>query len=506
MRLALAVSAIALLGGCAGGFGPAGAASGEAARPPVPAQWQAPLTQPDGLADLTRWWSQFNDPLLDQLVSDAQKVSPTVSSARLRIEQSRAARTAADASMLPKVDATTSVQRGAYDSTGTAATNASGSIVASWELDLFGANAAERDAARAQFEGAQAMWHDARISVAAEVATQYTALRACEAATVQRRIDADSRTETARLTGLTARAGFDSPSNESLARATAAQSRALLLQQRTQCDSIVKALVALTARPEPPLREALAASRGVIAEPRAIAVPAVPGALLQQRPDLANAERQVMAAAANITQTQADRLPRIRLSGSVGAIHNKGGGFSNLSGFGVPSIEGNGPTWSIGPLSVSMPLFDGGARAANVDAARAQLTDASAQYAATVRRAVQDVELALLTLQGTAEREADVSAAAASYADTLRATEARQRGGLGSLFELEEVRRYSVQAQLALVDLKRERVDGWISLYRALGGGWNAQAPDAPPADTLAASTPAAPSTPAAASGEPTAR
>ena len=96
MRLALAVSTIALLGGCAGGFGPAGAASGDAAHPPVAAQWQAPLTQPDGLADLTRWWSQFNDPLLDQLVSDAQKVSPTVSSARLRIEQSRAARTAAD--------------------------------------------------------------------------------------------------------------------------------------------------------------------------------------------------------------------------------------------------------------------------------------------------------------------------------------------------------------------------------------------------------------------------
>jgi outer membrane protein TolC len=119
---------------------------------------------------------------------------------------------------------------------------------------------------------------------------------------------------------------------------------------------------------------------------------------------------------------------------------------------------------------------------------------------------VQDVELALLTLQGTADREADVSAAAANYADTLRATEARQRGGLGSLFELEEVRRFSVQAQIALVDLKRERVDGWISLYRALGGGWNAQAPDAPPADTLAASTSTPPSAPAAAPGEPTAR
>ena len=109
-------------------------------------------------------------------------------------------------------------------------------------------------------------------------------------------------------------------------------------------------------------------------------------------------------------------------------------------------------------------------------------------------------------LQGTADREADVSAAAASYADTLRATEARQRGGLGSLFELEEVRRYSVQAQLALVDLKRERVDAWISLYRALGGGWNAQTPDAPPADTVAAQTAAPPNAPAAAPGEPTAR
>jgi outer membrane protein TolC len=238
------------------------------------------------------------------------------------------------------------------------------------------------------------------------------------------------------------------------------------------------------------LREALAASRGVIAQPRELAVPALPGALLQQRPDLASAERDVLAAAAHLTEVRIDRLPRIRLNGSVGATRYQGGGFGGIGGAGIPSIEGSGSTWSIGPLSVSMPIFDGGLRAAQVESARAGLTHAQTQYAASVRRAVGDVEQALVSLQGTAERQADAEIAATGYAESLRATDARWRGGLANRFDLEDARRASAQAQLAVIALRRERVTAWISLYRALGGGWGATSPDAPSGDPVAAAAP----------------
>jgi NodT family efflux transporter outer membrane factor (OMF) lipoprotein len=377
-----------------------------------------------------------------------------------------------------------SAQRGASDSSGQASTSANASLNASWEIDLFGGNAAASTAAEARADSAQALWHDARVSVAAEVATTYTTLRACEAQVEQVRIDAESRAETARLTELTARAGFESPANAALARASAAQRSAQLMQQRTTCEIDIKALVALASWPEPQLRAALAAAHGRVAQPKVPSVPALPADLLRQRPDLASAERNVVAASADIRQREADRLPRVRLGGSIGSTYFSGGA---SGGFGGPS--GGGATWTIGPVSVTLPVFDAGTRRANVDAAAARYEDAVIQYRATLRRAVQDVEGALLTLQSTAARQTDAEAAADGYATSLRAAESRQRAGLGSLFELEDARRTAVLAQTTLIDLRREHVTAWITLYRALGGGW--QPDPKPDADQASSSIPA---------------
>jgi len=203
------------------------------------------------------------------------------------------------------------------------------------------------------------------------------------------------------------------------------------------------------------------------------AVPAVPAALLRQRPDLGNAERELLAASLDIDQAQAARLPRVSLNGSIGVARVSAGGFSNSDS-----------AWSLGPISVSLPLFDGGTRRANVVAARARHADATVQYNAKLRGAVREVEDALLALQSTAARSVDAQLAAEGFAESLRATDARFKGGLASLFELEDARRSAVLAQTALIDLQRERVAAWIALYRALGGGWSA-------ADSsLAASTP----------------
>jgi NodT family efflux transporter outer membrane factor (OMF) lipoprotein len=464
--LTLAVLATAVLAGCASAPRELDASPRADATALAPSAWQTPLPHGGDPAALTNWWRQFDDPLVTELVEAAEDISPSVSAARARVADARAARTAARATLLPGVDASASAQRGVSDSSGQVSTSANASLTASWELDLFGGNAAASKAAEARAASAQTSWHEARVSIAAEVATTYTTLRACEAQVEQVRIDAESRAETARLTELTARAGFDSPANAALARASAAQRNAQLVQQITACEVDIKALVALTGWAEPRLRNALVAARGRVAEPKLLTVPALPADLLRQRPDLASAERNVVAASADIRQREADRLPRVRLNGSIGSTYFSGGA---SGGFGGPS--GSGATWSIGPVSVTLPIFDAGTRAANVEAAKARHDDAVVQYRAALRQAVQEVEGALLTLQSTAARQTDAEVAADGYATSLRAAESRQRAGLGSLFELEEARRTAVLAQTTLIDLRREHVTAWITLYRALGGG-----------------------------------
>jgi len=454
-RVTFTVLMAVAVAGCATGPGTTAAPAS------VPAQWHAPLPHQGTLTDLTRWWQQFDDPLLAQLIDAAQAVNPTLASARSRIAQARAQRVASGSALAPAVNASAGVTRGKQDFVTPLGTTASAALQAAWELDVFGANRAARDAAQARLEGAQAAWHDARVSVAAEVANSYVALRACEAQLVQAEADARSRGETARLTALSTRAGFQSPANEALSRASAAQGRSQLAAQRALCEMDVKVLVALTGVAEPDLRSRLAQSATKLPQPQQIAISAVPAETLNQRPDLYAAARAVEAAGSDVANARAQRLPKVSLAGSIGAARFESGSF-----------EQHGSVWSIGPISVSLPIFDAGARAANVDAARARYDEAAALYRGTLRGAVREVEQALVQLQSTAERNEDARIAAEGFEASYRATEARFRGGLASLFELEDARRSAVQAQSTLIELQRERVAAWIALYRALGGGW----------------------------------
>ncbi|MEO8312535.1 MAG: efflux transporter outer membrane subunit [Caldimonas sp.] len=447
---------------------------------PVAPAWLAPLPHGGDVAELKRWWTQFDDPLIARLIDAAETASPTIASAAARIADARARRAAAGAALLPSLDAAANVSRGRRDVSLPMGTSESVGLQASWEIDVFGRNQAARDAAAARLEGARASWHDARVVVAAETANQYLALRACEALLAQARLDAASRAETARLTELSMQSGFESRGNAALTRASAAQGQVAARQQGEQCERDVKALVALTGLAEPDLRAQLAGAATRLPAPVAIAVPAVPAAALAQRPDVFARARDVVAASADVGEARAARLPRITLAGSVGAarVDFGGGSFS-------------GTTWSIGPIGVSLPVFDAGARRANVVAARARYDEAASAYAATLRSAIRDVENALIALQGTADRNADAQTAAANFEVSYRATEARYKSGFGTLFELEDARRSALAAQNTLIELQRERVAAWIALYRALGGGWSPLADE-----QTAATSPTRPASP----------
>ncbi len=430
--------------------------------PALASAWHAALPHSGSSSGLARWWQQFDDPLLDQLVVAADRANPTAASAASRLEQARAARTSAGAALLPSVDGSAGASRGRQDLTlPGVATTASAALQASWELDVFGRARAGVRAADARLAGADAGWHDARVTVAAETANSYVSLRACEARLAQARLDANSRAETARLTGLSTRAGFESRANASLALASAAQARTLVTQQAEQCEQLVKSLVALTAIAEPDLRSRLAAKDSTIPEPATIAVPTVPAAALAQRPDVHARDRDLAAASADVSVAEAARLPQVAIAGSVGVARYEFAG-----------AKLDGTTWSLGPLSVSLPVFDAGRRNADVRAARARYDEAAAIYAATLRSAVREVEVALVALQSAADRQADAAIAADHFDRSYRGVEARYKSGFATLFELEDARRSALVAQNALIDLRRERVAAWISLYRALGGGW----------------------------------
>ena len=455
VRLAAALAGSLRLAGCAVPRPPAEVAA------PTPPQWYAPLPHGGRLADLRQWWQQFSDPLLVELIDAAQTASPTLASAGARIAEARASRTRANAALLPTLDASLAASRSNTAPPAPLATVVQGGLQAGWEIDLFGGNRAALDAASARLAGSEAGWHEARVAVAAETALGYLDLRTCERLLEVTRTDAGSRAETARLTQLSANAGFTAPGVAAQARASAAEGASRHTQQQARCDVDVKALVALTGIPEPQLRSRLQATWRDPLEFTLPGVPSVPAVLLAQRPDVYRAELEVAAASADVGSARAAQYPRLTLSGQINAGIVRTGGVST-----------DARTWSIGPLALTLPVFDAGLRASEVGAAQARYQEAAALYTGRVRQAVREVEEALVNLQATVDRNENARAAVAGYQASFVATESRYRSGLGSLIELEDQRRVLLASQIALVGLQQERLASWIALYRALGGGW----------------------------------
>ena len=448
---------------------------------PTPAQWQTPL--PTGTAalphggsmpSLAEWWRQLDDPLLVELIVAAEAASPTVASAQARIGEARAARVAAGAALVPNLNGSLSASRGNSPTSGfsTGATGGTSTDIppittqqaalqSSWEIDLFGGLRASRDASQSRYAGADARWHDARVSVAAETANAYLGERACRRQLVVSTLDAQSRAETARLTELSARAGFTAPADAALARASAAEAAGRLTQQRALCSVQQQALIALTGIEGPLLAAKLAAAPIDVTLPAVQAVYSVPAEALAQRPDVYAAELDVAVASAEAGAALAQRFPSLTLQGSIGVLKVRGGGFSETL-----------DTWTLGPLALTVPIFDGGTLAANYDAAKGRYEESVSLYRANVRRAVSEVEQALINLQSTSDRAADADTAVQNYQVSFDATQARFNTGLASLFDLEDARRTLFVSQTARVALQRERAEAWVSLYRAMGGGW----------------------------------
>ncbi|CAJ0863736.1 putative efflux pump outer membrane protein TtgC [Ralstonia sp. LMG 32965] len=446
----------------------------------APQGWHATLPHHGSRMALARWWEQFHDPVLTQLVEQADATSPTIAQAVGRVREARASVSTNRAALLPELKGSGSAMRqggfggsqfaggggglsgGALNPTlglGTITTLAT-QADASWEIDLFGGKRRSLEGADARLTASEADWHDARVSLAAEVANTYLQQRECEALVNIGAATLSSRQETLQLTERKFRAGFVAPADLAQAQATVGDAVNALEGQRAQCAQGIDKLVTLTGIDHEALNGLLSNDNAQIPMPPDAGVPDVPAQVLSQRPDVSSAERAVAGASADIGVAVASRLPSITLAGSIGINSYRLGGQSLTS-----------KSWSFGP-SVSLPIFDGGSGAARVETARARYDQALASYRSKVRQAVQEVEDALVRLDASDRRVDAATMADAQYAQVLEASNARYRLGAGSLLQLEDVRRTALQASQSLAAVKLERAQAWVALYKAVGGGW----------------------------------
>ncbi|WP_026603540.1 efflux transporter outer membrane subunit [Methylomonas sp. 11b] len=455
---------------------------------PAPASWQAPQAdvanqqqahQGDP-AELMRWWERFQDPALTRLLSAAEQVSTSVADARTRIEEARANLVGADAALLPKLDSELASKRSSSSFGGTPFiwNQFSAGLQSSWEIDLFGGLARQQEAAQSQLASRNASWHDARVAVAVEVADAYLAYRYCEAQVQLLRTDSASRLESARVAAVAGQSGFRSPGDVALATASAAEGSRTLLQQQAQCERSIKSLVAMTGLAEADMRTLLNSSADQAAKlpnPPAFEIASLPAKVLLQRPDVAAAERDLAEASANVGVQRAKQFPKLSLSGNITPT------LQNINGAALMLAQ----TWAIGP-TLSLPLFDAGKRAADVEVAKVQYQAAESRFRAKVRTAVKEVEDALVRLDSTRQRLPQGREAVNGYRANFQALQTLYQSGLGNLLDVETARRNVLAAELALEELEQEQVGAWIALYRAAGGGW-ADGGDSPNPDTAAA-------------------
>jgi len=449
-----------------------------------PAQWQAPLPHDGQIKHLNEFWQQYPNPVLLDLITQAQLQAPDVATAAANMAEAHANRVKAGANLLPKLDGTLSASRslqqpkntqfkgsssavggGGFGFANTSPTNTyQANLQASWELDLYGSNRAIRDATVAQEHAANASWHEARVSVAAEVATSYFNYVLCRQQSQLQHQVLTSSELSAKLTEIAYQAGFKDAGEQSTAVANWMDAKQQTQYQTTQCELEVKNLTALTYYPELELRQKLATAEANTPQldlNRLFVIEEIPATAIRQRPDIYRAEVEVIRAAANVKQALADRLPSISLQGSIGWLKT-----TNVT------FESKGRVWSLGPVQLTLPIFDGGALKATQDTAEARYQEASAKYRGAIQNAVKETETALVNLHDTGERQQDVILSLDKLATSLALVETKQKAGFASKLEVEEAKRNVLQAQKNALTLQQSRANAWLNLYRAAGGGW----------------------------------
>jgi NodT family efflux transporter outer membrane factor (OMF) lipoprotein len=417
-----------------------------------------------------RWWVVFADPQLDALAERVAISNQNVRLAEANYRQARAIAAQARAAFYPVASGSASFRRSQFSSaSSTRPAFARGvtesyelSLDASWELDLWGRIRRSVEAAEAEAVGAAGDLEAATLAAQSELAQNYLLLRITEA---QQRLLADTvqafattlkLTQNRYAAGVAAR--VDVVQAEAQLKSTQADAIDLQLT-RAQLEHAIALLVG-----EPPSTFRLAPAP---LSARMPSIPVgVPSELLERRPDIAAAERRVAAANARIGVAEAAYYPTLTLSAS--------GGYQAPSTGDLLSLPAR--FWSVGP-ALAQVLFDGGARRAVTEQARAAYDADVAAYRQTVLNAFAEVEDNLAALR-ILEDEADVQReAVAASRKSVELTTNQYQAGIVSFLNVVATQASALNNERALVTLEGRRLAASVALIRAIGGGWEAERP-----------------------------
>ncbi len=415
-----------------------------------------------------QWWTQLHDPAVDALTAAALADNPTLAEAAANIDQARATLAEAGAQRLPSVSATGSASRafsgsplalggtslGSQSSTGLTENTASIGPSLSWEIDLWGRLRDTAQAARDRLDASNADAQEARLSLAAQIADGVLNLRACNYSESVRDQDLASRQTELDLMQKRLSFGNVAPVDVADAETNLASARTDRISQEETCARQADALATLTGRDPNQVRQQITTNFMPIPPSMQTQLPA---SVLLRHPSVVSAERETAARWSEIGVARADRLPQIDLSTLFS------GNWLSAAGSTV-AYE----AWSAG-LSLSAPLFDGGAGAAKVRGAQASYRASVASLRLTVRTASQNVEDALAAEASAQQRVVTSQQAVDAGQITLRANEARWRAGSISLFDLEDARRQFNSAQESAIAATRDRAQAWVDLVLATG-------------------------------------
>lgn len=408
---------------------------------------------------LAQWWERFDDPVLSTLVAQSMATNTSVRSAQAALRQARAQADVQAAGLMPRVGASASVQRSrANNSTGNSFQTG---FDASWEPDVFGRLRSGVNASEADARAAEASLADVQVSLVAEVAVNYIELRGLQQRLAIAHSNLASQQETLQITRWRLQAGLTTSLVSEQARAAVEQTAAQIPALEASLAQSRYSLSVLTGQVPGALDATLAASAPV-PQPTAGLALTIPADALRQRPDVRMAEQRITAALARVSQADAARYPSFSLSGSLG-----------LRALTLGALSGGGAVTSALLGSVSIPLLDGGAARAQVRVQEAALEQARVAYEATVLTALQDVENALVALQGDRERLARLSAATEAASNAALLAQQRYSSGLIDFQAVLETQRTLLSTQDSVATTTASVAADHVRLYKALGGGWH---------------------------------
>lgn len=400
------------------------------------------------------WWQNFNDPVLNKLIDQAEKNNYDLKIAEARIKEARGNRLSATATLLPKVDLQGNAARVKIPGIIENPTNIyEGDFDASWELDLFGGNRRRREAAEDKVQQAKADLHDTLISIRAEVARNYMEIRNFQNQIAITEENINSQEETLKLTRSQQQAGIVSGLDVTQQESQEAATRSRLPTLKSSLEQARNNLSVLLGEEPGKLDEALAAPATVPVADKKFLVD-TPTQAIANRPDVKSAERNLAGATAMQGAALAEFFPKLPLTAFFGYTH--------------AAIAAPGATWAL-MAAPSLNLLDFGRIRAGVNVANAQEEEAYNNYKKTVLTALSEIQTNLVNYVNEENRRQTLEEAASSSKKAVELSKERYNKGLSAFTDvlLAERQMYDVQSQLA--DSEALVAKNLIALNKSLG-------------------------------------